>query len=319
MSAMRLHLPGHEPRPHVERDLSNWDQVTEHYTDHGPNVGFQKFFFWTMDKLLDTNVVLAPGAREEIEEHMASGDPTILAMSHHSFFDPSNDSAALYQERELFEPLIGNFIVPARLDYFEIPVIGSVIAVGGAKPTARRKDMESYFRSQGMSPEEVAAKLDATGDERKEVNRMMQQVMVAMALEGKIYASYIEGERNRGDQSQLQPPKDGIKKLLEAMDNPEDAKIICIGHDYEGRLTKYHRMLKRYLTPTLYIDIVSAPSDPEDVNGVLQETLQGCLDGAIEHRRQRNDAPLSPLGKTLSLAAVAGAAVAADKLMARRG
>ncbi len=136
MSAMqRLHLPGHEPRPHIERDLSNWDQVSAYYTDHGPNETFQKVFFVVMEEfLVAPTTVMAPGAREEIEDHMASGNPTILAMTHHSFFDPSNDSAVLQKDKELFEGVVGKCIVPARLGLIpalQIPAIGSIIATGG--------------------------------------------------------------------------------------------------------------------------------------------------------------------------------------------
>lgn len=308
-------MPGHEPRPHVERDLSNWDKVQAYFAEHGPHVGFQRFFFTAMDKLVAPTLLYAPGAQEEIVEHLDSGDPTVMAMTHHSWFDPSNDAGALWQEREVFDEIIGKFIVPARMDYFDIPVIGSIISVGGAKPMARKKDLAHYFESLGRSQEEIEALLESTGDDRKGANKIMQGLMVEMALQGLVYASYIEGTRNRGDQTKLQPVKNGIKDLMETMEEPETAKIITLSHDYGGA-----RILpRRFLTPTIYVDIIEVPSDPDEVNELLHHTLETGMHHAIEHRRQRNDAPLSPLGKALSLAALAGAAVAADKLMARRG
>jgi hypothetical protein len=232
-------------------------------------------------------------------------------MTHHAWFDPSNDSAALEQEREVFEPMIGKIVIPARQDYFDMPLIGSIIAIGGAKPIARKKDLAAYYAGQGLADEEIAAKLSGNGEARKEANGLIQGLMVRMAKAGFVYASYVEGTRNRGDQSQLQPVRGGIQNLLEAMDEPEAAKIICLGHDYGGaRILK-----KRYLTPTVYIDAVDAPSDLEETEELLTKTLQGCLDGAIENRYA--GAPLSTLAKAATLAAVAGGAILADRLMSR--
>jgi acyltransferase-like protein len=312
MSPMRLHIPGMDERPRIERDLSNWDAVSAYYAEHGPNVGFQKAFHVIMDRLLvDPHTVFAPGAEEGISEHLASGDPTILAMTHHSWFDPSNDAAAMEHEREVFGPIIGKFVVPARMDYFAYPVIGPIIAIGGAKPMARKKDLANYYASQGRSKEEIDELLKATGGDRKASNDVIQRLMVDMAMSGLVYASYIEGTRNRGDQTELQPVRGGIKDLLEAMEKPEDAKIITLSHDYGGA-----RILpRRFLTPTIYFNIVDAPADPEKVNDILHDTLESGMHRARENRRP--GAPLSPLGKAISLAAIAGGAAIADRLMTR--
>lgn len=308
---MKLHIPGIEQRPSIESDLSNWGEVAEWYTEHGPNVDFQRGFFSVMDKLTDPHVVMSPEVAEKIRDHIAEGKPVVWAMSHHTWFDPSNDAAAMWQRRDTFDEAIGKFIVPARMDYFDMPVIGSIIATGGAKPVARKKDMAHYYAAQGLPEEEIAARLDAIGGERKGSNKIMQGSMADMALNGLIYASYAEGTRNRGDQTQLQPIRGGIENLLKTMDNPEDVLMVCMGHDYGGG-----RFMKRFLTPTIYIDAVNAPADPDQVNAVLSETLQGCIDGAIENRREGS--PLSPLGKAAAIGAVAGGAAIANKLMNRR-
>lgn len=286
-------------------------QVIAYFREHGPNVAFQRGFHVVMDKLIEPNVVFMPGAREGIVEHLASDDPTILAMTHHSWFDPSDDSAAMQSEKEVFDSAIGRFVVPARMDYFDMPVIGSIISIGGAKPIARRKDLVHYYESQGLSPEEIDAKLESKDGERKELNGLTQQLMVEMLDAGLIPAYYIEGTRNRGDQMRLQKVRDGIRNLLEAMTEPEAAKIITISHDYGGA-----RILpRRFLTPTISFNIIDAPADPEEVNPLLHRTLEQGMHHARANRRQ--GAPLSPLGKFLSVTALAGGAMAADRLMAR--
>ncbi len=304
-------MPGVEPRPRIEGDLSNMPDVLAYFRTHGPHVGFQRGFHAVMDKLVEPNVVMPDGVAEEISEHLDSGNPTILVMTHHSWFDPSNDAAALQQRKDVFDEAIGKFVVPARMDYFDIPLIGSIISIGGAKPIARRKDVANYYASQGLSEDEIKAKLETKEGERKGYNNLTQQVMVDMLMEGFIDAYYIEGTRNRGDQSKLQKVRDGVKDLLETVPEAETVKIICLSHDYGGA-----RILpRRFLTPTISINVVDAPANPEEVNSLLHETLEQGMHHARANRRE--GAPLSPLGKALSLAAIAGAAVVADKLMAR--
>jgi 1-acyl-sn-glycerol-3-phosphate acyltransferase len=308
---MRFRMPGMDERPHINGDLSNMAEVTDYYKTHGPNLQFQRGFHVVVNKLVAPHVIYEPGVRDKIQEHLASGDPTIFAMTHHSWFDPTDDSAALQQEKEVFDPIIGKFVIPARMDYFAMPVIGSIIAIGGAKPMARKKDLAHYFAGQGLGTEEIDAKLEAKDEEREEVNGIIQGLMVEMAKNGYVYASYVEGTRNRGDQLQLQKVRNGIRDLLRAMDaaQREQTKIVCLSHDYSGRLAK------RHLTPTIHINMVDAPADPASTNELLHSALQHGLLSARANRRP--GAPLSPLGKAGALAAIALSAAAARKLSRR--
>ncbi|HVV67138.1 MAG TPA: 1-acyl-sn-glycerol-3-phosphate acyltransferase [Candidatus Saccharimonadales bacterium] len=304
---MQMRMPGMDKRPMINGDLSNMAEITEYYTSHGPNAQFQRAFHAVVNKLVAPHVVYEPGVREEIQAHLASESPTILTMTHHSWFDPTDDSAALQREKEVFDPIIGKLVIPARMDYFAMPVIGSIIAIGGAKPMARKKDLARYFAGQGLSEEETTAKLEAKDEEREEVNGMIQGLMVEMAKNGYVYASYIEGTRNRGDQLKLQTVRDGVMNLLETMEpaEREQTKIICLSHDYGGRI------MRRFLTPTIHINMVDAPSDPAETNELLHDTLQYGLLRARANRRQ--GAPVSPLGKGIALAGIAVSAAAARK------
>jgi hypothetical protein len=307
---MKIQLPGIERRPEIQGDLSSGDEVAGFFRDHPPRIGFQKGFHIVMDKLVAPHVVIAEGMSEPIREQLDSGDPTALVMTHHSWFDPSNDAAALHQEKEVFDPVLGRFVIPARSDYFGYPVLGSFIATGGARPMVRKKDLARHYKSQGLSEEEVAEVVEAKEEEREGWNHQIQRILINMSEDGHAYASYIEGSRNRGDQLKLQTVRDGIKGWLEAMD-PEErerAKLLCLSHDYGGRFKNGlpGRYMKRFLTPTIYITMIDAPSDPEEVNGLLHETLE---DGLSRARANRNPgAPLSPLGKFGILAATAVAA-----------
>jgi hypothetical protein len=96
--------------------------------------------------------------------------------------------------------------------------------------------------------------------------------------------------------------------LLKAMEpsQRERAKLICMSHDYGGRL------MRRFLTPTVYITMVDAPVNPDETNELLQATLQ---DGLLQARANRRPgAPLSPLGKAGLLAATAVGVAAVHKL-----
>lgn len=264
-----------------------------------------------MDLLCDPTVVFADGAEEAISEHLASGDPTALAMTHHSFFDPSNAAAGIHSQESL-RPIEGKTVTQASADWFRIPGLDFIFYKGGAWPVIRDKDVRSYFARQGVPEDEIEAKVTAMKEGRKGSNGQLRDVETGMVNRGLILATYPEGTRNRGDPAQVQPVRNAIRRMLEGIDDPESAKIIGLAYDYGGaRLMK-----RRYLTPTLFVDIMSAPA-PEDANAALQEFLQNCTDQAIAHRRE--GAPLSTLGKLGAAgAALAGAAVA-DRVMARLG
>lgn len=314
---MKMKLPGVERRPDIHGDMSNMGEVADFYENHWPSVNFQKAFHVVMDKLVAPTVVVAEDMGEPIQSHLESGNPTALAMTHHSWFDPSNDAAAFHKERRVFDSILGRFVIPARSDYFDYPVIGSIISLGGARPMVRTKDLARHYKSEGLSEEEIAAMLEAKGEEREYWNGRMQRILIDMSGDG-AYASYIEGSRNRGDQLKLQPVRDGIKGWLEAMEpeERENAKILCLSHDYGGRFRgRLGRYMKRFLTPTIYITMIDAPSNPEQINELLHATLE---DGLSLARANRNPgAPLSPLGKFGLLAATAMAARIADKRLSR--
>lgn len=288
-----------ERRPKINPDFSNRAEVCDYYENHGPNERFLRIYHNVMDKICEPRTVFAPGVEEEISEHLSSGDPTVIAMTHHSFSDPMNIGAVI-NEQEALRPIIGTTIIPGKLTYFNKFLFGTIIALGGAKPVYREEDLIKYYKKQGLSDAEIAEKLEATSEDRKGSNKKLRQIEARMVDDGYIYAIYSEGTRNRGDQSKVQTVRNGVKYLLENIENREKAKIICVGYDYGGG-----RLMKRFLNPTMYIDLIDAPP-ADEVNDRLSEALQGCIDGAIANRHEPYMTPVEKAGlSVLSLGAVA--------------
>lgn len=296
-------------RPEVRQDFSNIEEVCDYYSTHGPNPAFMRLYHTVMDAVCAPNPVIAPGASAEIEEHLAAERPTMLAMTHHSWPDPMNAGAAI-KEKAVLRPIIGKTVIPARMDYFNIPVIGSIISIGGAKPVYRKKDLVHYYESQGLGPDEIAEKLAEVAAHRKDSNDRVRQIEAEMVDQGYIYASYVEGTRNRGDQTKLQKVQNGMRNLLAGMDNVEEAKVICMGYDYGGGL-----LMKRFLTPGMYVDIMDA-APVEDFNERLAETLQRCIDNAIATREK--GLQLSPLAKAGLMGVALGGMAVAGKVVEKR-
>lgn len=301
---------GQELWPEIKLDLSNMDEVQAFAEQHEPNADFLRFFHRFWGKAAAPTVVYGEGAQEAIPAHLASGDPTAFVMTHFSLADAPNAASGIHHEVPL-QDIEGRTVTQASADWFRIPGLNWVFARGGAWPVVRTKDVRSFYVRQGeLSEAEIEAKLAELNEQRKDSNSGLRRVESGMVDRGLILTTYIEGTRNRGDPAVVQPVKNAVKNMLESIDNPEAAKIICMAYDYGGA-----RILpRRYLTPTLYFDIMDAPP-PEEVNEQLQEFLQGCATAAIAHRRQ--GAPLSPAGKLLGIGATLAGAAVADRIMSR--
>lgn len=306
-----MNVLGQELWPEIKLDLSNMGEVQSFAERHEPNADFLKFFHKIMGLACAPTVVYGEGAREAIPAHLESGDPTALVMTHFSLADAPDAAAAIHHEEPLRQ-IEGRTVTQASADWFRIPGLNWVFARGGAWPVVREKDVESFYKRQGeLSEAEIKEKIAELREQRKDSNSGLRHVESGMVDRGLILATYIEGTRNRGDPAVVQPVKNAIKNMLESIDNAEAAKIICMAYDYGGA-----RILRRrYLTPTLFVDIMDAPEDPEEVNEQLQAFLQDCATAAIAHRRE--GVPLSPLGKLLGLGAAVGAAAVADRLLLR--
>jgi acyltransferase-like protein len=308
---MRRVLPGVElpTWPPINADMSNIDEVQRFAATHEPNERFLKGFHGVMSFLCDPTVVFADGAPARIAEHLASGDPTALVMTHHSFFD-APDAAAGIRQHEVLHPIEGRTVTQASSDWFRIPGLDAIFYQGGAWPVTRDKDVRSHYKREGMAEDRIEERVKALKEERKDSNSQLRDVETGMVDRGLILTTFVEGTRNRDDPAVVQPVKNAIKKMLEGIENPERAKIIVMALDYGGA-----RILpKRYLTPTLFVDMMDA-LPPEEVNQELQEFMQYCATSAIENRRR--GAPLSTLGKIGAVGATLAGAAVADRLMSR--
>jgi hypothetical protein len=163
-----------DPVPVME-DLSNVPEVLEFYEQNEPSKGFLRFYHKVMGWVCAPHVVIAPGAREAIPDHLASGNPTFGAMSHNSWTDPMNAGATMEQEDEVLGDIRGNTIIFANAAYFNKIFFRSIFPLGGAEPQIRAKDMKRRFRKQGDSEELATEKTATRANERKEANSKIRR------------------------------------------------------------------------------------------------------------------------------------------------
>lgn len=298
---------GIEPRPRVEPDMSNFDEVFEWFRAHGPNRHFLRGFHRTTHALCEPFIVFAPGAQDEIVSHSQTDAPTALVFTHHTALDPANMASAMWDERETFDPIMGETVVLSKPDNFNLPVLGTIISWGGAKPAFTEKDLRRDLARKGFDKATIERRAIALRDQRQASNGQMQNLEVAMVDRGYTPASFLEGIRTKdhSDYPRLQKLQNGMKYLMRDMERSDELKIICAGFSYRGTWW----LPKRFLSPTIYIDIIDAPP-LEEVNEVLAMTLQDCLDQASDwsERRPKHLTRLNKLG--LASAAVGSLAVA---------
>lgn len=310
---LRNLLPDFERRPEVKMDLSNVEEWNEYFAEHGPTPPVLWVAHWLLAKATDTYTGAPEGFREELEEHLESGNPTLILMDHTSIVDPFNAAASVYGHSFL-RWIIGNNIIPARPSEFKNPLAGWFLTHAGAKPVVREKDLEKYYTRQGLSEDEVEERLAEVREDRVASNAGPQQVAVLKVNDGKVYATFPGGERKHEDEDPAvikKPFKDGPRNLLEGIENADKAKIIYITFDYGGG-----RFMKRFFTPTIHMEIRDAPAPDEDFNVHAEAAMQESLDAAIANRR--GGAPLSPIAKVAAIVGAVGVAAAANKFMKRR-
>lgn len=258
-------------RPKIAEDFSNVDQVVDYFSKHGPNKKFMQGFHWLSGKIFNPEIIFEEGARQKIETHLFTEDPTIVAMTHHSWFDPPNIAAAI-QNEPVLRPIIGRAVLPANVTLFKVPILGSIVAAGGGKPIIREKDMVSRHHKQPVGKYKTQPPTTKENIARLEANNRISRVLLDYVDAGGVYASYVEGTRNRGDQLKIQKVRKGVKKLLEDLSNSDDAKIITVAYNYRERTWRDKRR------PTMFFDIMNA----SPVESVLDRMADQLQDGLIK-------------------------------------
>lgn len=326
---MRL-LQGREPRPKFIDPLEPGNSH-EWFAGRGLSQGLQTGLITLLGNISSPTVVYRMDpksgfdALEEIEKHQASGNPTFLRMNHVAIHDFVNDSAAIHGSAHI-KPHSGGIRIPAGLSYYNKSPVGWFFSKMGVYPANRKIDQIKHLLNTNIFTDIDEAKAFVDQDDINESRSNFNAKLLAGALEKvkeevsannssakPIQASYPQGTRR--SQDEIGELHDDWNRILSHLEDPQSAKIIIFSKSYEGGT-----FMKRWLTPTIVVDIIDAPhgiADKEEANAELQKRMEEGVELAGRVPRKTVLSPLAKAGLGI-MAVTAGAATAAAAYQAKR-
>lgn len=241
-------------RPPV--DIAN-NVIPEYYKTHGPELSFMQKLHKACSAVFHPTIYIEDGTRAAVDQHLDEGKPIVYSLSHASWYDPLVDAAVVHKVQPLSRT-IGEIVIPANAQLFNGPV-GGIITRGGAKPVIRPKD---------------TAKAAGTysAEDRKATNSKQLSMLAEYVNTGLHTAFFPEGTRNKGNRRTLQPLRGGIIKLINMLDQAEDALIVLMSISYGDKRTK------NIFHPTVAIGHMAVENAAEITINDIQAKQQELLD-----------------------------------------
>jgi 1-acyl-sn-glycerol-3-phosphate acyltransferase len=248
-------------------------EVFDYFTTHKINENYMKILHGVSALLFNSKRVFMDDTLSKIDEHFKDDKPAIFSMNHVTWFDPLYYASVIRRERE-FRPAIGNIVIPGNAPYFNKPLIGKIIAEGGCIPVFRSKDSSVFGDITNLSEEEIEIR-------RKKANDISMGICVDHLNSGTNVAIFAEGTRNRGDRKQIQKMHDGLGRILEGTEKPENLIVVCMS-GYFGE-----KKIKNLIDPSIAIGSLAVEGSISETLGEIREKQQKALDVAIADYQRR--------------------------------
>lgn len=315
-----------EPRPTYIDPMDPGDSH-EWFIENGLNERLQRGVIKLFGLASSPTVVyrMIPGtgfdALEDIEKHESAGNPTYLRKNHVLIHDFVNDASAV-EGSKYMSHYSGGFRIPAGLSYYNKRPIGWIFSKLGVYPANRKIDQIKHLLNTNIFADFDQAKAyvdtEDVNDDRVSFNakllagtlkKVLNPMEAAKSTAKPIQTSYPQGTRQ--PQDEIGELHDDWHKILSQMDDPENAKIIIFSKYYGGG-----KFMRRFLTPTIVVDIINAPygiENKEEANAELKARMEQGIEIARDVPRSTVLSPLAKAGLGLLAVSAGAAAVFASK------
>ncbi|HMS50331.1 MAG TPA: hypothetical protein PKA02_02750 [Candidatus Saccharibacteria bacterium] len=253
-------------RPKVE--LANYPEVYKYYREGDPNPRVARVAHYLVSKKLKPHVTFAPGAQEQIADHLKRGKKLLIATNHVHALDPFHIASAM-QTEQVFAPMITRTVIAARPDLFSE---GLKNGLGLGRRALDGVGGFPAFRSKDLGDDADKADIllqHAAGD------AMIETAIVKVDRDFNLTMFGEKGGRNKVEPKVVRPLLRGIGAIFTELQQVQGLAILPGGLYYppEGSISR----------PELYIGqpILEGAWDPAEVTGETHSALQHAVDRAV--------------------------------------
>jgi len=261
--------------------LQNYDALYNFYEQYEQNQLFARFGHFVLGQMYKPQVSYAEDgfAQEAIRNELDEDRRLALAANHLTDAD-QYALMSLIQREKVFHPFIGNSFMAAKASLFTRPpskgglVLRRALDGMGGIPVFRTEDVEYQ---DAETPTEIT-KLQQLARSRAD------DVQVARLKRGRHGANFLEGTRNRVDQTQVQPLKKGFAHTVSRAAKDVGVFIVPIGM-YYGEPENYDKLdIPNKYSPNIRIGMpirVDPALSAGELINILRPAMQDCVDVAV--------------------------------------
>lgn len=257
----------------------NHKAVYDFYGDYY-NPRAAKFGHKVMHLIYHPRVVWAPGAEEEVRDHLADDNGLGIMLGHSNIHDQFH-AASCIDSQKTFRNVRGNAFIWAKSNLYQsFSLLRIAVDAMGAIPTHRRAE---YMDEDNNISDEM-------NDLRRAVTAGLIDCTVKRINDGAVPAIFPEGTRNKGDVTKIQTIEKGPAIIAGSVAEERNLALVGIAMYYP----RFRGLsLRNRIRPTLYVGNLLEGPFSSDSTGIadtqqrIHDSLQSSLDAAIEHTPAR--------------------------------
>jgi 1-acyl-sn-glycerol-3-phosphate acyltransferase len=243
-------------RPNVRID--NYKEVYDFYRTHQQNKVGARLGYAALSRIFHPRVQYEQGAKEQLEELVANDTSLIIATNHLTYKDQYPAAATAWQ-------------TPLREKIGRTRVLGKDELFRGAK--------RPFIDMMGTVPVFRSKNYDATLT--REAGNYMTDAMAERLANGDNIAILPEGTCNIEHPEKLLPLRTGIGHMAcRAAALETNLAIVTMGISYGENLRGTHDTDVKNALVYINQPIVNIPTNPSDIVGAAQVSLQDAVDNA---------------------------------------